>query len=260
MPSDDRSDADFFDHYQTGVEGDVEFYVDRAAKAGGPVLELGCGTGRILIPVARAGVDVVGLDRAPSMLAAARAKLSGLPPEVRNRIELVEADMRRFSLGRRFALVMIPYRAFLHMLTVDAQRDCLRSVREHLTGDGRLVLNVFDPSLTVIASRLGPAAGALRYDGAFTHPTTGRRVVVWEAFSYDPVAQRIDGQFIFDELDAGGTVITRRCSPLTLRWIYQHEMRHLLELEGFTVEALYGDFRGGAVRHGGEQVWVARRR
>ena len=256
----DRFVPEFYDHYQSGVEGDVEFYVERAARAGGPVLELGCGTGRILIPIARAGVTIVGLDRAPGMLAVARAKVARLAPEVRGRIELVEADMRSFALGRRFPLVMIPYRAFLHMLTVEAQRDCLRRVREHLDPDGRLVLNVFDPSLTVIGSRLGTDGGALRYARAFTHPDTGRQVLVWEAFHYDPVRQLVDGHFQFDEIDAVGTVVARRSTPLTLRWIYQYEMRHLLEIEGFVVEALYGDFRGGAFRHGGEQVWVARPR
>lgn len=260
MEHDDRSDADFFDHYQTGVEGDVEFYVERAAKAGGPVLELGCGTGRILIPVARAGVSIVGLDRAASMLAVVRAKIAALAPEVRARIELVEADMRSFALARRFALVTIPYRAFLHMQTVEAQRECLRCVRDHLAPDARLVLNVFDPSLSVIGSRLGADGGALRYVRSFTHPETGRRVLVWEAFHYDPARQLVDGHFVFDEIDARGSVIARRSTPLTLRWVYQYEMRHLLELEGFAVDALYGDFRGGAFRYGGEQVWVARPR
>jgi len=260
MESYDRLDAEFYDHYQIGLEGDVEFYVERATKAGGPVLELGCGTGRIAIPVARAGVEIVGLDRAPSMLAVARAKIAGLPREIRRRIELVEADMRTFALGRRFALVMIPYRAFLHMLTVEDQRACLRTVREHLAGDGRLVLNLFDPNVTVIAARLGAGAGMLRYARSFVHPASRRRVLVWEAWQYDPVRQLVDGHFMFDELDAAGTVTTRHASPLTLRWIYQYEMRHLLELEGLAVEALYGDFRGGAFRQGGEQVWVARRR
>jgi hypothetical protein len=194
------------------------------------------------------------------MLAVARAKIAGLAPEIRGRIELVEADMRGFSLGRRFALVMIPYRAFLHMLTVEDQRGCLRAVREHLADDGHLVLNVFDPNVSVIASRLGQAAGTLRYARSFVHPASRGPVLVWEAFHYDPARQLVEGHFIFDELDAAGTVTARHASPLTLRWIYRYEMRHLLEREGFAVEALYGDFRGGAFRHGGEQVWVARPR
>jgi SAM-dependent methyltransferase len=256
----DRLDAELYDHYAPGVDGDVGFYVEQAVKAGGRVVELGCGTGRVLVPIARAGVEVVGVDRAPSMLAVARAKIASLSPEVRARIELVEADMRSLALGRRFALVMIPYRAFLHMLTIEDQRACLRRVAEHLADDGRLALNVWDPNLAVIGARLGPGAGTLRYARAFTHPTSGRRVLVWEAFHYDPARQLVDGHFVFDELDAAGTVVARRASPLTLRWIYASEMRHLLELEGFAVEALHGDFRGGAFRHGSEQVWIARRR
>ena len=88
----DRADARFYDYYSTGVPGDVRFYVEEAKRAGSPVLELGCGTGRILIPTAQAGIDIVGLDRAPAMLAIARDKLSELGAETRRRIELVEDD------------------------------------------------------------------------------------------------------------------------------------------------------------------------
>ncbi|HUV93888.1 MAG TPA: class I SAM-dependent methyltransferase, partial [Anaerolineae bacterium] len=87
----DRSDARFYDYYSTGVPGDVRFYVEEARRAGSPVLELGCGTGRILIPTAQAGIDIVGLDRSPAMLAIAKEKLSELGPETQQRIELVES-------------------------------------------------------------------------------------------------------------------------------------------------------------------------
>src|SRR5262245_48031980 len=106
--------ARYYDYTSTGLEGDLQFYVEEAQKAGSPALELGCGTGRILIPVAEAGVEIVGLDLSDDMLAIARRKVDALPEEVRGRIEIVRGDMRTFSLGRRFRLVIIPYRAFLH--------------------------------------------------------------------------------------------------------------------------------------------------
>src|SRR5215813_3010642 len=107
----DRLDAAFYDYYSLGVEGDVQFYIEEAGKAGSPILEIGCGTGRILLPVAESGVQIVGLDRAPAMLALLQRKLAQYTPETRSRVELVAGDMRNFSLGRRFTLITIPYRA-----------------------------------------------------------------------------------------------------------------------------------------------------
>jgi SAM-dependent methyltransferase len=225
----DRLDAELYDAYTgASIDGDVEFYVEEARRAGSPVLELGCGTGRILMPVAMAGIDVVGLDRAPNMLAVAGEKRAALEPDVRRRIALIEGDMRSFSLGQRFSLVMIPFRAFLHLLTVDDQRQTLASVRDHLAPDGHLALNIFDPDLSIIQARQGVHAGTLQ-------------------------------SFIFQERAAAGRVGARLYAPLMLRWVYRYEMQHLLELAGFRIEALYGDFRRGPFRHGGEQVWIARK-
>jgi len=255
----DRSDAAFYDYYATGLEGDVEFYVEEAQKAGPPVLELGCGTGRILIPVAQAGINIVGLDRAPSMLSIAKQKVSRLSLETRRRIELVEGDLRHFSLGRRFKLVMIPYRAFLHLLTPEDQQQALRCIREHLTDGGLLIFDIFDPRLDTIAAHLGSLGSALKKNREFTHPDTGHRVVVWDTRRYDPSAQMIEQYFIFEELDDEGRVISKTYSPPKLRYVYRYEMQYLLELCGYEVEALYGDFRRGPFRYGGEQIWIARR-
>ena len=255
----DRADARFYDYYSTGLPGDVRFYVEEARRAGSPVLELGCGTGRILIPIAQAGIDVVGLDCSPAMLAVARKKISELGEETRRRIELVESDMRTFWLGRRFKLVAIPYRAFLHLLTPDDQRRALERIREHLTDDGRLVLNIFDPRLDIIAGHFGPLGSALKKELEFFHPDTGNRVVVWDTRQYDPERQMIQQYWVFEELDRGGKVVAKTYVPLTLRYVYRYEMQYLLELCGYSVEALFGDFRRSPFRYGGEQVWVARK-
>lgn len=255
----DRIDAAFYDYYLTGLEGDVQFYVEEAQKAGSPVLELGCGTGRILIPVAEAGINIVGLDRSPAMLSIARQKISKLNIETQRRIELVEGDMRDFSLGRCFKLIMIPYRTFLHLLSPEDQRQALLCIREHLTDDGRLVFNVFDPRLDIIAAHLSPLGAAVKKNREFIHPDTGHRVVVWDTRQYDPERQIIEQYFIFEELDDNGRVISKAYAPLTLRYVYRYEMQHLLELCGFKVEALYGDFRRGPFRYSGEQIWITRR-
>lgn len=255
----DRADAAFYDYYATGLEGDVQFYVEEARKARSPVLELGCGTGRILIPIAEAGISIVGLDRAPAMLALLRQKLSRCSADVQRRVELIEGDMRDFSLEQRFNLAMIPYRAFLHLLTPEDQRQALTCIREHLADDGRLVFNIFDPRLEIITAHFGSLGTAMKKGAEFVHPDTGHRVIVWDTRQYDPGRQMLEQYFIFEELDDEGTVLSKAYSPLTLRYAYRYEMQYLLELCGYTVEALYGDFGRGPFHYGGEQIWVARK-
>ena len=194
------------------------------------------------------------------MLASARKKLARLREATRQRIELVEGDMRSFSLDRRFDLVIIPFRSFLHLMTPADQRRALGRIREHLTDDGRLVFNIFDPSAghDRFPSRTPrPPPGEGRASSPI--PETGHQVVEWVRRRYDAANQTIEEERIFEELEAGGRVVSRTPAPLALRWIYRFEMEHLLELSGFTVEALYGGFDRGPFHHGGEQVWVARR-
>src|SRR5687768_8278973 len=125
----------FYDHVATGVKGDVAFYVAEAVASGSPVLELGCGTGRILLPVAAAGVDIVGLDASADMLAFARGKLARRPADIQRRARLIHGDMRDFALPQSFSLVTIPYRAFLHNLGVEDQLRTLAAVGRHLARD-----------------------------------------------------------------------------------------------------------------------------
>jgi len=250
--------ASLYDYFSTGLEGDVQFYVEEAIKAGSPVLELGCGTGRILIPVAEAGVNAFGLDNSPEMLAIAKQKVSRLDAETQQRIQLVKGDMRDFSLGQQFKLIMIPYRVFLHLLTPEDQRRALACIREHLADDGRLILNIFDPRLDIFTQHAGPLGASMKMNKEFVHPDTGRRFLVWDTRKHDMERQIIEMYFIFEELDDDGRVISKTYSPLTLRYAFRYEMQYLLELCGYRIEALYGDFRRGSFRYAGEQIWVAR--
>lgn len=250
-----------YDALSTGIPGDADFYTQEALRAGSPVLELGCGTGRITAQVAQAGVEIVGLDRSPDMLAIARRKIEALGAETARRVTLVEGDMRQFSLPKRFRLAMIPYRAFLHLLTSQDQRDALTCIRDHLAEGGLLALNVFDPRLDIIAERMGSLGGAHTYLWReIVHPQNGHRVLVSDTRRYDPAEQRLEMHWIFEELDDTGRVVAKYYAPLTLRYVHRYEMAYLLELCGFRVEALYGDLARGPFRYGGEQVWLARRR
>lgn len=233
---------------------DIGFFERLAADAGGPVLELGCGTGRVSIPLAEAGIDVVGLDRSPAMLAVAAAKRSRLPSATRRRVRFVEGDMIDFRLGRRFALVFAAFRVFMFLADVPAQRAALGAIRRHLRPGGRLALDVFDPLL----DRLVPGSHPPEERGEFV--VEGRRIRVTVAERHtDPVAQRLRERWRFAEVDVDGRIVREEFEELTLRWTYRHEMRHLLELGGFEPIAEYSDYAGSPPAYGREQIWVARR-
>jgi ubiquinone/menaquinone biosynthesis C-methylase UbiE len=138
--------------------GDVAFYLGlarQAAAAGQPVLELAVGTGRVAVEVARAGIEVSGLDLSPAMLSVARRKAAGL-----SNLSLVEGDMADFELGRRFGLVYIPFRSFLLLTSVEQQRACLACVRRHLEPGGRFALNFFNPDLPLAQAGSRPRSDA----------------------------------------------------------------------------------------------------
>ena len=255
----DQFDAVFYDHYSGGLEGDVEFYVEAAKQAGSGILELGCGTGRILIPTVQAGIPIIGLDRAAAMLALTEQKIAALPPAIRSRVTLKHADMRDFRIDPALQLITVPYRAFLHLLTLKDQRQALACIHRHLSPRGRLILNIFDPDVETLAAHSGPLGSVLKRDLVFQHPHTGQRVISWEARRYDLEHQLLEQSTVFEEVDAAGRTLSRTHRSLTLRYVFRYEMHHLLELAGFRVEALYGDFRRGAFTHGGEQIWVARK-
>lgn len=134
---------------------DSDFYVDLCREAG-EALELGCGTGRVLIPAAQAGCRITGLDQSKMMLARCRAKADALSTETRARIALVEADMTRFNLGRQFKLAIAPFRPICHLTTIAEQLGFLDCVREHLVDGGRLVFDVFNPNLAMLAAEVSP--------------------------------------------------------------------------------------------------------
>jgi SAM-dependent methyltransferase len=235
---------------------DISFFRDLAERAGGPVLELGCGTGRVSIPLAEAGFDVVGLDRSAPMLAIAGERRRALPADVRRRLRFVEGDMTGFRLGRRFGLVLAAFRVFMLLPDDEAQRSALGLIRRHLRPGGLLSIDIFDPRLDLITPEPRPQTERRE----FRHPTTGNRVTASVVSRVnDPVVQRFTTVWRFAEEGPDGSLIREEFEELTMRWTYRYEMRHVLELSGFEIVSEFSDFAGSPPAYAGEQVWVARR-
>ena len=252
--------AEIYDSVYSYVRSDIPFYADLALAAGGDVLELGVGTGRVALPTAALGVKVVGLDSSDAMLAAARRKADAA--NLGDSLELKRADMRDFDLRdengerRRFSLITIPFRGFLALMTVEDQTRALERVRLHLRRDGRLAFNVFvpDPNMAVEQSDV-PRHMADVFD-----PLTGAEYVLYQQTAYDFHNQTASVRMLIDEMDAAGAVRRRLHRDYQLRYAHRWEIHHLLAACGFEVEALYGDFDLSDFDESSEEmIWVARR-
>jgi len=221
------------------------------------MLEFACGTGRITIPTAYRGIEVVGIDISPDMLAIAKRKVAELDQDIADKIMLFEGDMRDFKIERKFDLVTIPFRAFICLTTVEDQKATLRNAHRHLNPGGRLILNFFDPDLREVLDHHDRMASVQRLMNRFKHPVTGNPVKEWSTWDYNITEQTISELRNFVEYGADGSILKSTFFSFKLRYILRWEMHHLLELCGFKVEELYGDFNRGPFRAGGEQIWIA---
>ena len=249
--------ADLYDHvvpYRN--RPDVTFFVEAASDSGGPVLELGCGTGRVLIPTAREGIEIVGLDLSYAMLDRCRERLLQERQEVQERARLVLADMRDFELGQDFKLITIPFRPFQHLTTINDQLSCLRSIHKHLVDEGRLVLDIFNPSLESLTRN--DIGEELAEEPEFTMPD-GRRVVrKHKIVARDPFNQIIDVELIYYVTHPDGRE-ERLVHSFPMRYLFRFEVEHLLARSGFGIEHVYADYDKkpyGSV-YPGELIFVA---
>jgi SAM-dependent methyltransferase len=252
--------ADLYDYVSLYRDrGDIDFYVEAARESGGPVLEAGCGTGRVLIPTACAGMRITGLDSSPGMLQMCEARLRQESEAVRSNVHLIRADMRDFELGETFRLATVPFRPFQHLLTVEDQLACLASIRRHLVPGGRLILDLFNPSLeALVESNLGQELGE---EPEFTTPD-GRRVIRrHKTVSRDYFTQVNQIELIYNVKHPDGRE-ERIVHAFGMRYLFRFEVEHLLVRSGFEVENVYSDYdkRPLGTKYPGELIFIARKR
>jgi SAM-dependent methyltransferase len=241
---------------------DVAFYVNAVREFGDPVLELGCGTGRVTLALAEAGFRVTGLDASERMLERCTKKLAERSRHLRQRVKLVQADMTAFELGENFRTVIIPFRPLQHLLEVEQQIACLACVGKHLWAEGhragekkgRLILDVFQTE----PERMHDPA--FHREAPVTEYATpdGRRVrTVERIVAFHRAQQRNDVEMIFYVKDASGRE-ERLVFAWTLRYFFRYEVEHLLRRCGFRVTSEYGDFdKSPLVDASPEMIFVA---
>jgi SAM-dependent methyltransferase len=225
--------AALYDPWSRSVTEDVDFYVAEARKAGGPVVELGVGTGRIAVPTARAGMRVIGVDSSEGMIDVCRARAE--EAGVADLLDLRLGDLRRPPVSERVALVTCPFRALLHLESDEERLAALRAARALLLPGGRFVFDVFAPSHDDVEETQG------RW--------LEREPGIWERADWD-LRRRVLTLSVRG--DSGET-------EMHLAWRSPDEWKHLLELAGFEVVACYGWFDMRPYDGGEDTVWVARR-
>ena len=225
--------APFYDPWSRSVTEDVGFYVNEALAAGGPVVELAVGTGRIAVPIAQAGIDVIGVDSSPGMLAIARD--AAVAAGVADRIDLRVGDLRDPPVSERVPLVICPFRTLLHMETEAEKLRALRAAHGVLEPDGRFVFDVFSPSREDIEET----------DGRWLEREPG-------------IFERAD----WDEGSRTLTLSVRSDGSVTsfgLHWLSVSEWLRLLDEAGFAADAVYGWFDRRPYEGDEDMVFAARR-
>jgi SAM-dependent methyltransferase len=245
--------ADIYDFSYEDFTEDIDFYENLAQSVDGPLLELGVGSGRVAVPLAKAGYEVVGIDNSASMLEQARRSLKAAG-KVKGALELHAGDMTAFDLDRKFGMVFVAANTFQHLLTTEEQLACLSCARRHLDPDGIFAMSVRSPA-TVSWDESEYAPLLLHW--ARTDPASGDTVL--KLVAEQPDASRMVRKltYVYDRVSKHGDV-KRSVFVTELRHSTQAEIALLLEQAGMRVTHVYGDYDLSPVGFGDDLVFVAR--
>ena len=227
--------ARFYDAENADKTDDLYLYSRLALQYPGEILDVGCGSGRILIHLAQAGCKICGIDNSRAMLDLFEIKLER-QPHLRQRIETIEADVRNCAFERDFSLILLSYNLLMHFLEQAEQIALLSQLRKWLSADGRLVIDLPNPG-PIFASQ---DTDVVSLERKFLDPASGELIMLQSVSYLDRSTQILDIEWIYDAIDGDG-VVRRRIVPHKLRYFFLPELRLLLERCGFGVDAVYGD-------------------
>ncbi len=210
---------------------EAAFYRSQLPETGGSMLELACGTGRLTIPLAEAGIKIVGIDNSPAMLAVAREKAA----QVGAQPIFVEADIRAFMLDEKFDVIFLPNNSLGHLHTLSDIQGCLVSTKRHLNAKGRFVVHMFNPSLALLTRPSNEEYPIAEYDAPDGHGNVTVTQTAW----YDAATQISRAVWRYRR---NGVLLSER--ELDMRIFFPQELDALLTLAGFVIEAKYGDSNG----------------
>lgn len=257
--------AAVYDIVHAGLPGELDFYVKAASETTGNVLELGCGTGRITVPIAELGKTIVGLDISRPMLDrcmekwTASCQVSGVS---KDRLKLVQDNMSTFCLNETFSLIILPYRSFMHLLRSEEQRSCLEKIAEHLDDGGRFIMNMWVPSAAYIyAYSEKPETSEYARIDTYEETDTDHSIEHFHSVFCNEFEQRMVEEHLFVTVDKDGGEVTQKCLPLMRTWITVREMNNLIAASPLEVDAVWGDFSASPFSEGAtESIWVLKKR
>jgi SAM-dependent methyltransferase len=236
------------------LKDDIDFYIDYASKLDGNILELGCGTGRITIPMARAGHEIWGLDVSGPMLDVFREKAKKENKTINENLQILNDDMRNFELDEKFKLIFIPFRTFQNLITEEGQKNCLKCCYDHLTDDGLFIVNVFKP-----------------WGGSIDESWVQPEKTDYETIENDikikrtHIRERVDlkNQVIYPKLiyyvtNKDGKT-DKYYEHLAMKYYYVDQLKELLQKNGFTVINEFGYYDKCSIEEGGEIIFVCKK-
>lgn len=235
-------------------EGFQEFYLKLAKQYGQKgTIDIACGTGAVLLYLAKAGIDVDGTDLSEAMCNVARDKAQEMGLD----LNIFPANMTEFNSGKKYSLAIIARSGFMHLLTPELQRKALLNIRENLTDDGILTLNTFAPNPIYQAEQMRTKEDDYSLRTEYVNKQ-GYREKIYTAVTYNPQTQIMSGNWKFETFNESGELIGERIRPLKMRQTYKQEMLYLVELCGFEVVAIYGDYHKRTADTG-NLVWILRK-
>ncbi|MGH1365318.1 MAG: class I SAM-dependent DNA methyltransferase [Calditrichia bacterium] len=259
--------AELYELTHQNKQDDLPLFLDYAQKQGSPVLEIGCGTGRVTLALAKAGYRVSGFDLSENMLKIARDKMSEQPEEIQQLVQLDRQNMSEMDVNGEFTLALMPYGEFAHVIETERQLETLRRVHDHLTPDGLLIIGMsnWDAREQRVSYEGGEIARwghsmPVKYEGTFNDPRNGNTITRYLARGYDPSRQIAVHVYIHERHDNAGNFLSKTTNILPIRYIFRYEMELLLERSGFVVEEIYGYYDKSPFKHDSRRmIFLARK-